>query len=113
MTKSSCEAEYVALDSAASEAIWLRQLMLDLGYPQVKPTLIFEDNNGSISLALNPEHHNRTKHIDVRYHYIRQLIENHQVELAWCDTNAMIADILTKPLGTAKFHTFSTAVGLG
>jgi hypothetical protein len=110
VTKSSCEAEYVALDSAASEAIWISGLMSELGYPQT--AILNGDNRGSIDLAHNPEHHNRTKHIDVRYHWIREKVANKEVELRWVDTNHMIADILTKPLTATKFNVFKEAMGV-
>ena len=111
MAKSSCETEYVAIDAAASEAVWLRLLLSELGHPQ-DPTLLYVDNLGSIDLAHNPENHNRTKHIDVRYHYIRQLVENREIELRWIETGRMLADTLTKPLGSVKFSEFRAQMGV-
>ena len=59
---------------------------------------LFADNQGSIALAGNPQHHARTKHIDIQYHYVRELILNQHVNLIYCPTEIMAADILTKPL---------------
>jgi len=111
VAKSSCEAEYIALDAAASEAVWLRLLLKELGYPQ-GPTMIYEDNTSCIDLAHNPENHNRTKHIDVKFHYIRQLIENKEIEISWLETGKMVADTLTKPLGPSKFDEFKAKMGI-
>ena len=71
---SSTEAEYMAMSSAAQEAIWLRRLLSSLGFSQ-KPTILYEDNQGAIALSKNPKSHSRTKHIDIRYHFIREIIE--------------------------------------
>ena len=67
VAKSTTEAEYVALSFAAQEAIWLRRLLADIGFGDLNPTVIYEDNNGAIDLSKNPKHHNRTKHIDIAY----------------------------------------------
>ena len=61
-------------------------------------TVILEDNQGAIAIAKNPVDHSRTKHIDIRYHYIRECVRNGQIELRYCPKNDMKADILTKPL---------------
>ncbi len=68
---STAEAEYVALSQAAQECVWLRRLLSDLGM-DVSPVMILEDNQGAIAIAKNPVDHSRTKHIDIRYHYIRE-----------------------------------------
>jgi transposase InsO family protein len=100
---SSAEAEYLALSSAVQEAVWLRQLLREIGFPQ-GPTVIFEDNQGCIALAKNPSHHKRTKHIDIRYHFIRQHVQNQEVELKWLATKEMVSDMLTKPLAKDLFQ---------
>ena len=74
VAKSTTEAEYVALSQATQEAIWLRRLLSDLGCKADGPTLINEDNQGAIEIARNPKFHNRTKHIDTTYHFIREKI---------------------------------------
>lgn len=70
---STAEAEYVALSQAAQECAWLRRLLSDLGM-HVTPVVILEDNQGAIAIAKNPADHSRTKHIDIRYHYISEYV---------------------------------------
>ena len=74
------------------------QLLSDLKVPQDHPTVLMKDNQGAICIAKNPVSHARTKHIDVRYHYIREALSEETIELKYCPTNEMIADIFTKPL---------------
>ena len=100
---SSTEAEYMAISDASREAIWLRSLLKDLKFPQQSATTIFEDNQGCIALAENPVHHKRTKHIDVRYHFIRNQLQKGTITLKWLDSSSMIADMLTKPLVASVF----------
>lgn len=101
---STCEAEYMALTAALQEALSLRYLMKEVcpHYNSEEPVVIFEDNQGAIALAQNPVAHNRTKHIDVKYHFIRENISNKTVHLRYIPTDQMIADCLTKPLGRVK-----------
>jgi hypothetical protein len=95
---SSTEAEYMAACAAAQEAVFLRRLLTDLGYVQYGPTVIHADNQGCIALSKNPIHHKRTKHIDVRYHYVRDLVDDGVVQLEYIHTNEQLADVLTKAL---------------
>jgi len=95
---SSSEAEYMALAAAVQDAIYLRQLMSDLGFEQSEPTTIYEDNQGCIALAENPVMHKRTKHIDVKHHFIREGVESKEIELEYVYTKNQLADMLTKPL---------------
>ena len=71
---------------------------------QKHPITVFEDNQSCISLAKNPTFHARTKHIDIRHHFVREAVENELIELVYCPTEEMIADILTKPLAKAQFE---------
>jgi hypothetical protein len=64
---------------------------------------IYSDNQGCIALAENPKDHARSKHIDVQYHYTRQLVEYGKIKLDYCPTEDMLADVLTKPLGFQAF----------
>ena len=108
---STAVAEYIALSQAAQEGIWLKRLLSDLGV-EAMSTVILEDNQGAIAIAKNPVNHSRTKHIDIRYHYIRECVQNGQIELQYCPTNDMKADIFTKPLTRQKFEHLRGEIGL-
>lgn len=108
---STAEAEYVALSQASQECVWLRRLLSDLGM-DVTPVVILEDNQGAIAIAKNPVDHSRTKHIDIRYHYIRECVQNGQIQVKYCPTHNMKADILTKPLVKQRFEYLRSEIGL-
>ncbi|MCP4492594.1 MAG: DDE-type integrase/transposase/recombinase [Gammaproteobacteria bacterium] len=112
VTLSSTEAEYVALSSAAQQAVWLRGLLKNLGYPQKKATTILEDNQGAICLARNPVAQRKTKHIDLRHHYIREKVTDDTLDLQFIGTSEMVADLLTKPLHRATFERLRGKCGL-
>ena len=103
---STTEAEYVAASSAGQEAVWLRLLLQSLGFEQKKATVIQEDNQGCIALSKNPKFHARTKHIDIKHHYIRDLVTTNQIDLSYCASHKMVADVLTKPLPKEQFERF-------
>jgi hypothetical protein len=101
---SSTEAEYQALSSAVKETIWLRMFMNEIGFPQQAPTMIQQDNQSTISLAHNPMQHNRTKHIDIAHHHIRECIEENKIAITYIPTSEIIADVMTKVLMRIKFE---------
>ena len=108
---STCEAEYVALTDAFKEARFLRQLFADF-YNCNRPNVnLFVDNLGSIALAKNPVHHQRSKHIDIRYHFIRLDVEEGTVLLEYVPTEENYADMFTKPLSRVKLKVFSLIRG--
>ena len=109
---SSTQAEYVALSEAAREVCWLRSLFDELGYPQEHPTLIKGDNDGSISMAKNQQFHNRSKHIAIRWHWVRELIEQDLVTIESCRDPEQTADVLTKALARPKHNKHLTEMGL-
>ncbi|TMW61094.1 hypothetical protein Poli38472_014555 [Pythium oligandrum] len=110
---SSTEAEYMALSEATQEAVWLKSFMCELGEDSGNGALtVFEDNQGAIALAKNPEFHKRTKHIDIRYHFVREKVEDGQVVLEYCPTQEMLADLMTKPLAAAQFDALRTKLGI-
>ena len=109
---STTEAEYVALSTATQESVWLRRLLMDLNAFPNGPTVLMEDNQGAIAVAKNPIAHARTKHIDIRYHYIREAVQEQTIELKYCPTNEMLADILTKPLSKGQFEILRQAMGM-
>ena len=109
---SSCEAEYISLCSAAQETVWLRNLLADVGFEQTQATTMREDNQGAMCLARNPKDHTRTKHIDVKFHYTRETIENNILKLVYCPTGEMVADTLTKGLPKSGFEKFRSEMGV-
>ncbi|KAI9173958.1 hypothetical protein LWI28_009353 [Acer negundo] len=112
VTLSSCEAEYVAACSVVCHGIWIRNVLQYLGFPQVNPTEVYIDNRSVIALAKNPVFHERSKHIDTRYHFIREHVKNNEVELVSCRTYDQAADIFTKPLKHDVFERLKTMFGM-
>ena len=101
VTLSSTEAEYVALTDAAKEGLWLRRLLEELRFkPNVTP--IFIDNQSTMALAKHKMLKPRTKHISMRYHWIRELLAEGQFTLKYISTHNNLADLLTKVIGKAK-----------
>jgi hypothetical protein len=99
VAQSSCEAEYIAAATAACQGVWLRSLLGDLTNQEAEQVVLNIDNKSAISLCKNPVHHDRSKHIDTKYHYIRQCVEESKIEVNYVCTNDQLADILTKFLG--------------
>ena len=112
VTLSTAEAEYVALSYATQEATWTRRLLSDFHVSLSKPMVIMEDNQGAISIARNPVTHSRTKHNDIRYHYIREAVDANTIDLKYCPTEDMNADIMTKPLPKTRFSNLCSKMGL-
>jgi len=109
---SSMEAEYIALADAAKEGIWLNRLEKEI-FPENTPKVILlEDNQSTIKTAKNDIINERSKHIDVRYHFIRENIQADKLEIRYCPTDQMVADALTKPLGRTKLELFVAEMGL-
>lgn len=103
----------MALCEATKEALWLQRLLQFLrAIEESKPVTIFEDNNSALSLAQNSKDHSRSKHIDIRYHFVREQAEAGNIDLQYCPTEEMIADVLTKSLPRLKFVEFVKMMGL-
>ena len=101
----SCEAEYVALAAAVQEGLYLKQWFENVeGIGKQEPVLIYEDNQGTIALSYNPVCRQRSKHIDIRYHFIREVLSNGSITLEYCPTSDMVADVLTK--SSTKFQLY-------
>ena len=93
---STVEAEYMALAAACQELLFLRQQLMSFGIPLAAPLQMFEDNKGCIALATNAVTTHRTKHIDIKFHFVRQCVASKKVKLVWVESTHMLADILTK-----------------
>ena len=112
VAQSTAEAEYIAASSAVSQVIWIRKILSDLGCLTYGATTIYCDSKSAVAIAKNPVDHGRTKHIKVKYHFIREAEGTHQVSLIHCGSNEQVADIFTKPLPRDKFQHFRTALGM-
>jgi hypothetical protein len=108
VAQSTTEAEYYALAKAVSEALWLLQIMEQMMYSgtDIRSVKLFGDNQGSMSLAENPEFHQRTKHIDIKHHFIREHVAKGTIDLYYIPSVKMAADGLTKPLTAVKHAEF-------
>jgi len=112
VTLSSCEAEYVTAASAACQGIWLSRLIGDLlGTKEVQVKLLM-DNMSAIALSKNPMHHERSKHIDMKYHFLRECIEEGTVNVDHVGTAEQLADIFTKALGRVRFVELRKKLGV-
>ncbi len=100
---SSTEAEYMAINEIAKEIMWLRIILKELSITVKTPTIIYVDNQSAIRISENDTEHDRTKHIDIRHYYIRELIVKGDIKLKWLPTSEQLADIFTKPLGGTIF----------
>ena len=111
---STVEAEYMAASAAAQEVIWWRRFLsgLQLRHATMSATPLYSDNQGSIALAHNPQNHERTKHIDIRYHFLRECVESDVIDLRYVSTNNMPADVLTKALTHVKHQQAIQAFGM-
>jgi hypothetical protein len=101
---STAEAEYMAMSATVQEILWLRTLFNEMGFTQTAPTLLLCDNEPAIQIANDDRHHARTKHIDIRYHFMRTHINQKELEVKWVSTHLQEADILTKPLSTIIYE---------
>jgi hypothetical protein len=107
---SSTEAEYIGLFEASKLIMWLRQLLNELGYPPTTSTILYEDNKSAIHIVQNGNDKGRTKHMDVRYHLLRDLVKDKIIHVEYMSTENMTADILTKPLDSKLFHKHQTSL---
>jgi hypothetical protein len=109
---STMEAELMAITAANQEAQWIRKLLNDIGYAQLEATVLNEDNQSCIKYIYGTKWSPRSKHIGVRYYYVKDSVKNGEVKIQYCPTQNMVADMLTKPLNTETFCKHRTALGL-
>jgi hypothetical protein len=104
--KSTTEAEYMAVSDTSAEILYFIPLLRDMGIPPTDAIRLMEDNQGCISVANNPVNNSRTKHIDIKHHFVRDLVSNGTIALEYCDTRSQLADIFTKGLPKAAHWKF-------
>lgn len=112
VASSSCEAEYMAAFEAAKEVIWLRALLKAINFECPEATTVLCDNNAAITVAQDPSLHQRMKHVDIRYHFLRERVNSDEIKLSYINTNNNLADIFTKALDTTKFVHLRQYLGL-
>jgi hypothetical protein len=109
---SSCEAEYIAAATGASQGVWLARLYGELLNRAAAPVTIYIDNKSAISLCKNPVLHDKSKHIDLRFHFIRDYVEKGMIRAEFIGTGEQKADILTKALGRVRFEELRGKIGI-
>jgi hypothetical protein len=102
---STAEVEYIALCVAIHKAVWLRKLLADLFGHEMDSTVIHCDNQSCVKLSENPAFHDKSKHIEIKYHYIRDLVQR-KVHVQYLSTHEQVANVFTKPLARMKFEYF-------
>ena len=112
IAESIAEAEYITSRNDNREAVWLRKLISGLFGEKLEATIILCDNKSCIKLTENPVFHDRSKHIDLKYHYIRDMVQRNVIKLKYIATNDQVAVILTKPLQLTKFAHFRDKLGV-
>lgn len=95
-------AEYMALTDATKELIFLKEFITELGFEKSSGGILFNDNLGAKKLAENPAYHARTKHIDIRHHFVREALKDRKVSIQHLSTEDMPADLMTKGLPRGK-----------
>ena len=108
---STAEVEYIAAGSCCAQMIWMKQMLRDYGFEDVTLTVLC-DNKSAIDISKNPVQHSRTKHIDIRHHFIRDLVERKEVIMDHVSTQEQYADIFTKPLDGERFEYLRKHLGV-
>ena len=109
---SMAEAEYIAVASYYAQLLWMKKLLHDYGITQ-DTMCVFCDNTSAINLSKNPFQHSKSKHIEIRYHFIRDWVEEKIVYLEFINTDTQKADIFTKPLDGPRFESLRKTIGVG
>ncbi|MCI29676.1 cationic amino acid transporter 1-like, partial [Trifolium medium] len=109
---SSCEAEYVAASYATCQSVWIEMLLEELMVIDVVKVKLFVDNKSAVDLAKHPVSHGRSKHIEKRYHFLRDQVNREKLKLEYCKSEIQLANILTKPLKKARVDELKKLKGM-
>jgi len=109
---STCEAEYVAAATAACQVVWLCRLLGELTGVEAHLPALMVDNQPAIALAKNPVLHDRSKHIDVKFHFLRDCVDGGRSSLEFVEIDRQLADVLTKPLDRLRFTELKKMIGM-
>ena len=112
LVESSSQVGYIATSMGTKEDIWLRKLIVELFGKPLKPTTILCANQSCIKLSENPVFHDPSKHIEIPFHYVRDMVEGEAIQLGYINTSDQTADILTKPLSRIKVEHFRKKLGM-
>jgi hypothetical protein len=112
MSTSTVEAEYIAASEATKEAVWIRRILQDFRLGNGEPITIKNENQGAIQLTCHPARRQRTKHIDITYHFVRSKQEDRDIDIQFVNSQHQWADFLTKPLPSPRLTTIREAIGI-
>ena len=109
---STCEAEYVAAATATCQVVWLRRLLGELTGVEAHPPALMVDNQPAMALTKNLVLHDRSKHIDVKFHFLRDRVDGGQIVIEFVETGRQLVDVLTKPLSRLLFTELKEMIGM-
>ena len=109
---STTESKYIAMTHATKEALWMRMFLGEILHPLTKLMLLYCDNQSAIAMAKNNQYHAHSKHIDIHYHFIWEMVACDIVEICYCPTNQLITDIFTKALPVKNFEALQELLGV-
>jgi hypothetical protein len=112
VARSSAEAEYRAMSHGVCELLWLQTFLRDLGFPDASPMKLYCDNKAAINIAHNPVQHDRTKHIEIDRHFIKEKLNNGLICMPFVRSEDQLADVFTKGLSSRSFHPIVFKLGL-
>ena len=108
---STAKAEYNVVESYCTQLIWMKQLLANYGFARRK-MIVYYDNTSAINILKNPVQHSHTKHIDIRHHFVRDLVETQVLSLQFIPTEHQLVDLFTKPLDGSRFEYLKNAIGV-
>jgi hypothetical protein len=109
---STTEAKYIAATTCCTQVLWMKQTLQDIQVEYDEPISIFCDNTSAISISKNPVMHSKTKHIPIKFHFLREQVTEKNIKLEYIGTKEQIADIFTKPLPRETFEYLRQKLGV-